>query len=71
MILPQRKIGFCVLYLFHLEQALPIIGPELSVYGTVLPTALKEQDMERVTVGILHERVGDEVNLLTNNPFIW
>lgn len=43
---------------------LPIIGPELSVYGSVLPTAMA---IGRATVGTLHERIGDEVNLLNDN----
>lgn len=46
------------------QNLLPIIGPELSVYGGVLPTAMA---IGRATVGTLHERVGDEVNLLNNN----
>lgn len=46
------------------QNLLPILGPELSVYGSVLPTALA---IGRATVGTLHERVGDEVNLLNDN----
>lgn len=42
----------------------PILGPELSVYGSALPTAM---DMSRDTLGTLHERVGDESNLIDNN----
>lgn len=46
------------------QNLLPILGPELSVYGSVLPTALA---IGRATVGTLHERVGDEVKLLNTN----
>jgi outer membrane autotransporter protein len=43
---------------------LPILGPELSVYGSVLPTAM---NIGRVTLGTLQERVGDENTVLANN----
>lgn len=44
----------------------PILGPELSVYGSVLPSAL---DLTRVSLGTLEDRVGDEATLLcTTNP---
>lgn len=38
------------------------VGPELSVYGSVMPTVM---EVQRVTVGTLHERVGEESDLLT------
>lgn len=48
------------------ENLMPIVGLELSVYGSVLPTAMS---LDRVTLGTLKERVGDEICLLTNpNP---
>lgn len=42
----------------------PIIGPEISVYGSVLPTAM---GLGFITVGTLHERVGNEGHLLSIN----
>lgn len=41
----------------------PIWGPELSVYGAALPTAM---DIGRVTLGTLQEREGDEQSLASN-----
>lgn len=41
-----------------------IVGPELSVYGSALPTAMA---MSHEIVATLHERVGDEANLLTTS----
>ncbi|CAN5282561.1 hypothetical protein BH10PSE19_BH10PSE19_05450 [soil metagenome] len=45
------------------QNLLPIVGPELSVFGSVLPTAMS---LDRVTLGTLKDRVGDEICLLTN-----
>lgn len=44
---------------------LPILGPELSVYASVLPTAI---ELGRFVMGTLHERVGSETHLLSDNP---
>lgn len=44
---------------------LPIIGPELSVFASVLPTAM---NMGTISIGTLHERVGDEMGLNSNYP---
>lgn|GEM_PF-4149256 len=43
----------------------PILGPEISVYGSVLPNA---SELGFMTVGTLHERVGNEGHLLSINP---